>query len=80
MKERLIGLFEERFGRRPDAILDMAADGSTRQYFRLVGPDDRTAVGAIGPDRDVNRAFLGEHAGQFLSGQSVTCRGRRSMS
>lgn len=58
MKERLIGLFEERFGRRPDVILDMAADGSQRQYFRLVGPDERTAVGAIGPDHDENRAFL----------------------
>jgi len=58
MKERLIGLFEERFGHRPDVILDMAADGSTRQYFRLVWGEDRTVVGAIGPDRDENRAFL----------------------
>ncbi len=58
MKERLIGLFEARFGHRPEVILDMAADGSTRRYFRLVGPDDRTVVGAIGPDRDENRAFL----------------------
>ncbi|MDH4351579.1 MAG: phosphotransferase, partial [Gemmatimonadota bacterium] len=58
MKERLIGLFEARFGDRPDVILDMAADGSTRQYFRLVGSDEHTAVGAIGPDREENRAFL----------------------
>jgi aminoglycoside/choline kinase family phosphotransferase len=58
MKERLIGLFEEHYGRRPDVILDMAADGSTRQYFRLVWGQERTAVGAIGPDRDENRAFL----------------------
>jgi aminoglycoside/choline kinase family phosphotransferase len=58
MKERLIGLVEERFGHRPDVILDMAADGSQRQYYRLVWGDDRTAVGAIGPDHDENRAFL----------------------
>jgi len=58
MKERLIGLFEERFGHRPDVILDLAADGSTRQYFRLAWGDDQTAIGAIGPDRDENRAFL----------------------
>jgi aminoglycoside/choline kinase family phosphotransferase len=58
MKERLIGLFEEAFGHRPAVILDMAADGSQRQYFRLVGSDDRTAVGAIGPDHDENRAVL----------------------
>jgi aminoglycoside/choline kinase family phosphotransferase len=58
MKERLIGLFEDRFGHRPDVILEMAADGSTRQYFRLMWGDDETAVGAIGPDREENRAFL----------------------
>lgn len=58
MKERLIGLFEERFGHRPDVILDLAADGSTRQYFRLIRDEEQTAVGAIGPDREENRAFL----------------------
>ncbi len=58
MKERLIGLSEDYFGHRPDVILEMAADGSTRQYFRLVWDQDTTAVGAIGPDREENRAFL----------------------
>jgi aminoglycoside/choline kinase family phosphotransferase len=58
MKERLIGLFEELHGHRPEAILEIAADGSTRQYFRLVLGDDKTAVGAIGPDHEENRAFL----------------------
>jgi aminoglycoside/choline kinase family phosphotransferase len=58
VKERLIGLFEERFGHRPDVILDMAADGSTRQYFRVMWGEQQTAVGAIGPDREENRAFL----------------------
>jgi aminoglycoside/choline kinase family phosphotransferase len=58
MKERLLQLFTERYGHRPDAILEMAADGSTRQYFRLVWGDDRTMVGAVGPDHEENRAFL----------------------
>ncbi len=58
MKERLIQLFAERVGHRPDAILEMAADGSTRQYFRLVSGDQETVVGAIGPDHEENRAFL----------------------
>jgi aminoglycoside/choline kinase family phosphotransferase len=66
MKERLIGLFEAHYGHRPDAILDMAADGSTRQYFRLVWGDEQTAVGAIGPDHEENRAFL-EFARAFRS-------------
>ena len=64
MKERLITLGEERFGRRPDVVLDLVADGSTRQYFRLVWDSERTVVGAIGPDRDENRAFL-SFAGAF---------------
>ena len=64
MKERLITLAEERFGRRPDGVVDLVADGSTRQYFRLVWDAERTVVGAIGPDRDENRAFL-SFAGAF---------------
>jgi aminoglycoside/choline kinase family phosphotransferase len=58
MKERLVQLFIERVGHRPDAILEMAADGSTRRYFRLFWEGDRTMVGAIGPDHEENRAFL----------------------
>jgi aminoglycoside/choline kinase family phosphotransferase len=58
MKERLISLFEERYGHRPEVILEIAADGSVRQYFRLMWGEDETAVGAFGPDREENRAFL----------------------
>jgi aminoglycoside/choline kinase family phosphotransferase len=58
MKERIIKLFEERYGHRPEAILEMVADGSTRQYFRLVARSGETAVGAVGPDHEENRAFL----------------------
>jgi aminoglycoside/choline kinase family phosphotransferase len=58
MKERLVALAEECFGRRPDGILDLAADGSQRQYFRLVWDGERTVVGAVGPDHGENRAFL----------------------
>ena len=58
MHERLVSLAEERFGHRPDALLDLAADGSTRHYFRLVWDQERTAIGALGPDREENRAFL----------------------
>jgi len=58
MKEHIIQLFEERFGHRPEAILEMAPDGSTRQYYRLVSRDGSTAVGAVGPDHEENRAFL----------------------
>src|SRR5688572_27579612 len=58
MKDRLLSLAEERFGRRPEGIVDLAADGSTRQYFRLVWEGERTVIGALGPDHDENRAFL----------------------
>lgn len=58
MKERIVTLFEHHFGHRPEGIIEMAADGSTRQYFRLVWGGDETAVGAFGPDPEENRAFL----------------------
>lgn len=58
MKERIIGLFEEHFGQRPDIIIDLPADGSTRQYFRLIRGEEETAIGAIGPDSEENRAFI----------------------
>ncbi|CAN5331780.1 RNase adapter RapZ [soil metagenome] len=58
MHDRIIRLFEERFGARPTAVVEVVADGSQRSYSRLVGPDGRTAIGALGPDRDENRAFL----------------------
>jgi aminoglycoside/choline kinase family phosphotransferase len=64
MKARLVALFEAVFGHRPDVILDLVADGSTRQYFRLARGDHETAIGAIGPDREENRAFL-EFAAAF---------------
>jgi hypothetical protein len=48
MPERLIGLFEEHYGHRPDVILDMAADGSTRQYFGLIWGEEQTARRDIG--------------------------------
>jgi aminoglycoside/choline kinase family phosphotransferase len=58
MKERLIELFEQRFGHLPDVVRDLAADGSTRKYFRLIGADEQSTVGAFGPDPEENRAFL----------------------
>jgi aminoglycoside/choline kinase family phosphotransferase len=42
----------------PEAVLDMAGDGSSRRYHRIRGPDGITAVGGVGPDREENRAFL----------------------
>src|SRR5688500_4415218 len=56
--DRIIRLFEEHFGRAPRASVEMKGDGSTRRYFRLVDDEWNTAVGAIGPDREENRAFL----------------------
>ena len=58
MKDRLLQLFQDRFGHRPSAFLDLQADASTRRYFRMVGDGGLSAVGAIGPDEEENRAFL----------------------
>ena len=56
--ERIVGLFREHFGSDPEAVLEMAGDGSSRQYHRIRGPGEITAFGAVGPDREENRAFL----------------------
>jgi aminoglycoside/choline kinase family phosphotransferase len=58
MQGPMIRLFERRFGTEPASILEIGADGSNRSYYRLVGPAMETAVGAYGPDRDENRAFI----------------------
>ncbi|MDX1662068.1 MAG: phosphotransferase enzyme family protein, partial [Gemmatimonadota bacterium] len=58
MHTPVLRLYRSRFGRRPAAIEDLAADGSQRRYWRLVGPDGSTVVGAFGPENEENRAFL----------------------
>jgi aminoglycoside/choline kinase family phosphotransferase len=50
-------LFRARFGIGPDSITVLKRDGSARKYWRLSG-GGRTAIGALGPDRDENRAFI----------------------
>jgi len=58
MRDRIVRLFSSYFGAPPAAILELPSDGSNRTYFRLVGEGWQTAIGAIGPDHDENRAFL----------------------
>ncbi|HEX6135680.1 MAG TPA: RNase adapter RapZ [Longimicrobiales bacterium] len=58
MYEALVRLYSARFGRSPRSILEIAGDGSNRSYYRLIGDDLRTAVGAVGPDPEENRAFI----------------------
>jgi aminoglycoside/choline kinase family phosphotransferase len=57
MQAGLVRLFEQCFGCAPDAVDRVAADGSQRAYLRLAG-GGRTVIGARGPDRDENRAFI----------------------
>jgi aminoglycoside/choline kinase family phosphotransferase len=58
MHESLVRLFEAHFGRPPRSVLEIAGDGSNRVYFRMIGPDMETAIGAYGPDAEENRAFF----------------------
>lgn len=51
-------LFVEWHGEPPRDIRPVAADGSTRSYWRLTAPDGTSAIGAHGPDPLENRAFL----------------------
>lgn len=58
MHAPVLHLYESRFGRRPAAVEDVAADGSHRRYWRLIGPDGATVIGAFGPESEENHAFL----------------------
>jgi aminoglycoside/choline kinase family phosphotransferase len=58
MYEALVRLYSTQFGSPPRSILEIAGDGSNRSYYRLIGDDLRTAVGAVGPDHEENRAFI----------------------
>ncbi len=58
MHDSLVRLFVAQFGHAPRSVLEIAGDGSNRVYFRLIGPDLETAVGAYGPDAEENRAFF----------------------
>jgi aminoglycoside/choline kinase family phosphotransferase len=66
MHEQIVRLYEQHFGSRPKAILEVQAHGSARSYYRLVGDEWQTAIGAINADRDENRAFIG-FTGAFRS-------------
>jgi len=56
--DRASALFREWHGEPPGDVAPVAGDGSARRYWRLAAADGTTAVGAYGPDREENRAFL----------------------
>ena len=58
LRDRIVQLFTDHFGSPPEEIRELAADGSSRRYYRLIGPERETAIGAAGPDPAENRAFL----------------------
>lgn len=58
MHESLVRLFVAHFGHPPRSVLEIAGDGSSRVYFRMIGPELETAIGAYGPDAEENRTFL----------------------
>lgn len=58
MHEALAALYHRTFGRMPREMKPLPADGSQREYWRLTGDAPASVIGAHGPDRDENRAFL----------------------
>lgn len=57
-RDQVVRLFERHFGARPAHVRELAADGSSRCYYRIPVPEGGTVIGAYGPDRRENRAFL----------------------
>ncbi|MFN8589256.1 MAG: RNase adapter RapZ [Candidatus Eisenbacteria bacterium] len=58
MRNAIIALYTHTFGKAPQGIERIAADGSQRVYWRLRADDGGTVVGGFGPDADENRTFL----------------------
>ncbi|MEK7722268.1 MAG: RNase adapter RapZ [Elusimicrobiota bacterium] len=53
----LRGLYKKTFGLEPESFEPLKADGSARRLFRLKD-GNRSVIGAFGPDKLENRAFL----------------------
>ncbi|MFA6435101.1 MAG: RNase adapter RapZ [Elusimicrobiales bacterium] len=56
-EDGLRALFKKTFGSLPGTIAPLKGDGSTRRLFRLAGAG-RSVIGAAGPDRLENAAFI----------------------
>lgn len=54
--ELLAELYRRTFDREPSGVTTLRADGSNREYYRLVG--EPTVIGTYGPDPRENRAFV----------------------
>lgn len=57
MKE-LLQLYRQWSGAEPLETVKLAGAGSNREYYRFVGPDGTTVIGARGTSRDEDHAFI----------------------
>ena len=55
--EQLNILFEKRYGRRPDTVVQITGSASPRHYFRMSAGGD-SCMGVIGTDKPENEAFV----------------------
>lgn len=55
--ERLVSLFEARFGTEPESVTLLPLSGSARKYWRMEGAG-AVAIGCVGASAAENRAFL----------------------
>lgn len=58
MRDAIVVLYTQTFGRSPEHVSRLVPDGSQRQYFRLARGGAAPVVGAYGPEAEENRAFL----------------------
>jgi aminoglycoside/choline kinase family phosphotransferase len=56
-EDNLKSLFKKTFGSVPETVLPLKGDGSARRLFRLRGAG-RSVIGAVGPDKLENTAFV----------------------
>lgn len=56
LMEEILTQYKLAFGAPPESCMALTAQGSSRQYFRLTGPE--TVIGTLGSDLRENRAFI----------------------
>lgn len=57
MPESLSLLYKRHFGKEPESVIPVSAQGSGRRYYRFIS-DGQSAIGAIGDNISENKAFI----------------------
>ena len=56
--QQLVDLYKKWSGEDPKRVEKLPGAGSNREYYRMVGADEKTVIGVVGTSRDEDHAFI----------------------